>query len=70
MRFNEHGLYPWCCSCRGKPRPKGDAPCAPCKVKRKQYGQSWPRENFDEHSELTKERDGERADAEAARYRR
>ena len=70
MRFNEHGLYPWCDSCHGKPRPEGDAPCAPCATKRRQFtGTPWPREDFDEHSELTKERDGERADAEAARHR-
>ena len=70
MTFNEHGLYPWCDSCHGKPRPDGDPPCAPCKVKRRQHGQSWPMEDFDEWSELTKERDGLRADAEAERNRR
>lgn len=30
----------------------------------------WPLESFDEWSELTKERDGDRADAEAERHRR
>jgi predicted metalloprotease len=30
----------------------------------------WHLESFDEHSELTKERDGERADAEAERHQR
>jgi hypothetical protein len=28
----------------------------------------WHLESFDEHSELTKERDGDRADAEAERH--
>lgn len=70
MRFNEHGLYPWCEYCQGKPRPEGDPPCVSCKVKRQQHGQSWPMEKFDEWSELTKERDGDRADAIAERNRR
>jgi hypothetical protein len=30
----------------------------------------WHLESFDEHSELTKERDGDRADAEAERHQR
>jgi hypothetical protein len=69
MRLNEHGLNRWCGSCQGQPRPEGDPPCAPCRVKRQQHGLSWPREDFDEWSELTKERDGYRADAEAERHR-
>ncbi len=72
MRFNEHGLWPWCDSCQGKPRPEGRPACHDCAYLRRRFNgkPSWPGENFDEHSELTKERDGERADAEAARYRR
>ena len=36
---------------------------------RRDTGKSWVREDFDEWSELTKERDGYRADAEAERHR-
>jgi len=36
---------------------------------RRDTGKPWPREDFDPWSELTKERDGYEADAEADRHR-
>ena len=36
---------------------------------RRDTGKPWPREDFDPRSELTKERDGYEADAEADRHR-
>ena len=81
MKLNKHGLWDWCVSCHGKPKLYGQAPCAECAALRRKYPRfprsqsaaavrSWAHEDFDEWSELTKERDGYRADAVAERRRR
>ena len=74
MKLNKHGLWDWCTSCHGKPKLYGQPPCAQCAALRRKYprfprSQSWVREDFDESSELTKERAGMRADAVAERRR-
>jgi|TARA_R110000824_G_scaffold123444_2_gene281301 hypothetical protein len=74
MKLNEHGLWDWCASCHGKPKQYGQAPCPSCRALRRKYPgfpkkADWALEHFDEWSELTKERDGDRADAEAQQRR-
>ena len=64
-----------CKYCKGTGfAPMGDKAAKPTKCGFCEDGQqpvrkSWVREDFDEWSELTKERDGYRADAEAERHR-
>ena len=56
-----------CPYCKGNYRQLGKNTCGFCEDGR--VPRSWVREDFDEWSELTKERDGYRADAEAERHR-
>ena len=65
---------PDCPHCQGVP-PSTDGKtecgwCTPDHVPSVVPDRSWVREDFDEWSELTKERDGYRADAEAEWHRR
>lgn len=58
-----------CPVCENRPRYRRFTRCERC-GSRTSPKPSWVLEEFDEWSELTKERDGYRADAEAERYRR
>jgi len=55
-----------CPYCKGRERNQWESDCRYCVKGR--VPRLWVREDFDEWSELTKERDGYRADAEAARH--